>query len=223
MTISIGGDHYRKSQPGKRQFGAHSQWIHPQTLLHLRLREHCGRQRIRKLAVRLFLLVKSEATAMNTHKHDCLRMSWRRMTEIGISNYMEKSPGSLSPIQRTPDNGRKLETGQEVFPKEEHTNWLLTGKWSVLKTHIQITLFRLQRLCVRGPWILRRSRSGMWEGLEQEKRREKCCSYTIISNFKCLHRVRIKQKSFQIISGSNYSILIVDFINCLAQQTILTS
>lgn len=37
--------------------------------------------------------------------------------------------------------------GETVVPMEEHTNWLSNTKWSVMKTYIQGTLYRLRRLC----------------------------------------------------------------------------
>lgn len=41
-----------------------------------------------------------------------------------------------------------LKAEETVYPREEHTTWLFNTKWSALKTHIQVTLYRLSRLYV---------------------------------------------------------------------------
>lgn len=36
--------------------------------------------------------------------------------------------------------------GEVVFPREEHANWLFSDKQSAMKTCIEVTLYRLNRL-----------------------------------------------------------------------------
>ena len=73
-------------------------------LLHLRLKDHCRRgdrkivrSKGQEFAVRLCLLIMTEATSIKSHQHDCLSMSWARirmdmlMREGGRSR--RRSPG----------------------------------------------------------------------------------------------------------------------------------
>lgn len=38
-----------------------------------------------------------------------------------------------------------LNTGETVFPREEYSNWLPNTEWFVLKMHIYVSLYRLNR------------------------------------------------------------------------------
>lgn len=39
-----------------------------------------------------------------------------------------------------------LRAGELVCPRQEQTNWLFSTQWSALKTHIQVTSYRLNWL-----------------------------------------------------------------------------
>ena len=41
---------------------------------------------------------------------------------------------------------KNARNGKIVFPRENKTNWLSNTEWSSLKTYIQVTLYRLNRL-----------------------------------------------------------------------------
>lgn len=83
-----------------------------------------------------------------------------------------------------------------VLPTEEHTNCLSSAKMVSPKSLIQTTLYELRILCL-GIYVymcmyiclhtitmkeeheFEREWEGIKEVLEQEKRRKKCCNYTL--------------------------------------------
>ena len=71
-----------------------------QEIVHKRWKD-CKSQKAREFAVRLYLLVISEATPIKSHQHDCLNMSWTRMAAMHMPNWTEKSPRGLKLTQKT--------------------------------------------------------------------------------------------------------------------------
>lgn len=53
--------------------------------------------------------------------------------------------GDHSPTQRSMNNSEELGPWEVVLPREEHTNWFYSTKWTTLKTCLQVTLYRLNR------------------------------------------------------------------------------
>lgn len=54
--------------------------------------------------------------------------------------------GGLLRPQKNYGQLRKLRVGEMVSPREEHSNWLSSTKWSSLKIYIQVILCGLSRL-----------------------------------------------------------------------------
>jgi hypothetical protein len=48
--------------------------------------------------------------------------------------------------QRTKGSWRKLGAREVILPREGHTNWLSSAKWSALKTYIQLALYGINRI-----------------------------------------------------------------------------
>lgn len=90
--------------------------------------------------------------------------------------------------QQTTDNWVKW-VGEEALPREEHTKWLSSAKWSSLKintsglnelyvgVYMYITyIYACKNIWWKRPQIWRRVVKGIWEGLEgeRERKKEKC-------------------------------------------------
>ena len=61
-------------------------------------------------------------------------MKWTSLSECGVILIL------------TYPNYRQLKNAESrgnSFPREEHNNWLSNTKWSALKIHIHVTLYRL--------------------------------------------------------------------------------
>lgn len=61
----------------------------------------------------------------------------------------EKNPCGHNSTQSTAGKQGMLGVGEVVFIREEHTDWLSNTKWSILKTCIQVTLYRQNKLYLR--------------------------------------------------------------------------
>lgn len=91
-----------------------------------------------------------------------------------------------------------LGAGEIISPRKEHTNWLFNPKWSALKTHIQLTLYRLNILFTimnvytqtfmytgnineKDTMNLNASIDGIWKNLQKGQWEKKCPNYIISS------------------------------------------
>lgn len=81
-------------------------------------------QGIMEFAVRLCLLVMPDTTSIKPHQHDWINVSWTRLTPMEMPKWTGKS---LNSIQRTMHNWGMLGVEEMVFPREKHTNWLLSN------------------------------------------------------------------------------------------------
>lgn len=53
---------------------------------------------------------------------------------------------NLQPTQIATGNWGKTGAGEVFFPTAEHTNWSFSGKWSLIKTFIQVLVYGLSGL-----------------------------------------------------------------------------
>lgn len=83
---------------------------------------------------------------MKSYHHDCQNAKQARMLPMNTTNWIENNPQALKPTQRTIGHRVKLGIEEVVFLREEHNNLLFSAKQSSLKTYIQISLYRLNRL-----------------------------------------------------------------------------
>lgn len=94
----------------------------------------CKSQGIRECAVRVCLLIMSEATPIKSRQHGCLIMSQTRTTKD-----MPKQAGKTPQASIRHKNCRPLRD-KSVFHREEYSNWLFNTRYSDLKTYIQAIL-----------------------------------------------------------------------------------
>ena len=155
-----------------------SQWLHLQntSTLWKRRWKDCKSQRDRESVCPSNI----RSCTLKSYRRDCPNVKWTRKIQMDLPNWMGKSPQGLNPMERTVGNRGKVGVGEVVLPSKGHTNWLSSVKWSALKPNIQVTLYTLNKLCLRmcvdpyiaqaitkRPWIWRRvGESGMWEGFE---------------------------------------------------------
>lgn len=133
---------YREPQPIKLQNQVPRDTIIYNTLLYLKLRQSCGRwlggcrsQRVRDSVVWLCLLLTSEATPIKPYQQDCPNLSeLNREDNNKHAKLQGENPTILSSTQRT--------TG----PLQGKVHPLVIQCLSALKTHIQTTLYVLNRL-----------------------------------------------------------------------------
>lgn len=71
-------------------------------------------------------------------------MSWTRMAPMNILSWTRKIH-SLNPTQWQGHQGR-LWVGEVVLPREEHTDWWPSTKWSAMITCKQVTLYALDSI-----------------------------------------------------------------------------
>lgn len=83
---------------------------------------------------------------MKSYHHECQNAKQTRMLPMNTTNWIENNPQVLKPTQRTIGHRVKLGIEEVVFLREEHNNLLFGAKQSSLKTYIQISLYRLNRL-----------------------------------------------------------------------------
>lgn len=91
----------------------------------------CKNQWVRDFAV----IVSSSNVwnyAHNSHRYDCLNMSWTKMAPMDMSKWARKSPWRPQHYVRITGSWAKREV---VFPREEHTNRLSSD---TLSLYIQI-------------------------------------------------------------------------------------
>lgn len=79
-------------------------------------------------------------------------MSWT-WTTTDMPKWMGKRPPGLNHTQRTIGNKRMLRVGGTVFPREEDSNWLSNGKWSTLKTNIEVTFIQTVHVIFRITYV----------------------------------------------------------------------
>lgn len=82
-----------------------------------------------------------------------------------------------------------LRVGKFVLPREELKNWLFDSEWPALKTHIQVTLYKLSLLfifrnvhvypytrmhvtVINEKWMMN-LKGSVWEGMEGGKEENK--------------------------------------------------
>lgn len=115
-------------------------------------------------------------------------------------NWMGQNPQGFKSTQGTIGNCGMLRAREVVLPREKHTDWLSSARWSALNTYVQATLYRLNRFDVgiyvcantyMNVIIFSEERShefeAFWEegfGELKQKGREKCCNNILIS-IKC--------------------------------------
>lgn len=105
---------------------------------------------------------------------------------------MGGNPWDINRIQRILiGKSGMLRVGGGVFCREDHTNWLFPTKWSILKTCIQVTLYRLNKLYLeiylhtytymhvtrinKETWIRKIASNSAWETMEGGMGRVKWC------------------------------------------------
>lgn len=89
-----------------------------------------------------YTIVSPKNVRSCTHKVSwtwLLNVNWTRLAPMSIMDGGQSQRPQL--YTKSTDNWGKLGVGGEVFPREEHTNWLPSAKWSVLETYIQVTLY----------------------------------------------------------------------------------
>lgn len=75
-------------------------------------------------------------SAQTSHKHDCPHMTWIRTAPTDTSNWIGKSPGSLSPTKGTIRNKKAGEGRGDLQGKAAH-RLSIQRPWSSLKTDKQ--------------------------------------------------------------------------------------
>jgi hypothetical protein len=76
------------------------------------------------LAVRLCLLVTSEATLIISHQHGCLNIGCTRPSTIYMLIWMEVKPIWPQPYTKNYRQLRNVENWKKIVSREVHTNWL---------------------------------------------------------------------------------------------------
>lgn len=77
-----------------------------------------------------------EAAPMKSHQRVCSSVNGIRVTPGKMPHGMWQTHQLYTKTYRQP---RKSGHGIFGFPRETHTNWLYTVKWSALKTYILVT------------------------------------------------------------------------------------
>ena len=94
-------------------------------LLHLRLRDQCGRRSGKTLRarepgslLRLCVLVSSEAVPLRSHQHNCINTSWTRTTTIALLKWMgQGEPGRPQSYPENHRHPRNAESGRNHLPQ----------------------------------------------------------------------------------------------------------
>ena len=111
-------------------------------------KEHCrkgGRQvvrrRIREFAMWLCFPGKSKVSPTWLPKHELTKDDNSRHAKV------DRKVQEASTLHKEWQATQKCWEGRNSLPQKDHNTWLSNTKWSVLKTFIQVTLYRLSSLC----------------------------------------------------------------------------